>query len=100
MTANADRLYKIRKIYNMLRQSFKNAFYSFQDLCIDESLLLYKGGLSFKQYIIYIPSKRNNFRIKSFMLCDIQSEFVQDVIIYDESLSTAKMKNIDESRNI
>jgi len=53
MIADADKLYKIREIYNMLRQSFKNAFYSFQDLCIDENLLLYKGGLSFKQYIIH-----------------------------------------------
>ena len=99
MQANVDRLYKIREICDMLRESFKNALYPFQDLCIDESLLLYKGRLSFKQYI---PSKRNRFGIKSFVLCDKESGFVQDFIIYDGSLSniTNTDANLGKSGNI
>ena len=49
MNVDSDRIYKIREICDMLRQSFRDTFYPFQDLCIDESLLLYKGRLSFKQ---------------------------------------------------
>jgi len=97
MQANGDRLHKIREICDMLRGSFRNALYLFQDLCIGESLLLYKGR-SFKQYI---PSKRNRFGIKSFVLCDKEFGFVQDFIIYDESLSniTNGNANIEKSGN-
>lgn len=42
--ANDDRLYKIREICDMLRISFRNALYPFQDLCIDESLLFIRAG--------------------------------------------------------
>lgn len=97
--ANGDRLYKIREICDMLRGSFQNALYPFQHLCVDESLLLYKGRLSFKQYI---PSKRNRFGIKSFVLCDKKSGFIQDFIIYDGSLSNIPNANanIGKSGNI
>ncbi|XP_035734902.1 piggyBac transposable element-derived protein 4-like [Vespa mandarinia] len=63
----------------MFRKSFNDTFHPFQDLCIDESLILYKGRLSFRQYI---PSERNRFGIKSFMLCDCKTGYVQDVIVY------------------
>lgn len=90
VTVDVDKLYKIREICDKLRQRFQEAFYPFQNLCIDESLLLYKGRLSFKQYI---PSKRNRFGIKSFVLCDNQSGFVQDFIIYNGSLTTVNCAN-------
>ena len=38
-----------------------------QNICIDESLLLYKGRIIFKQYI---PLKRARFGIKLFCLTD------------------------------
>ncbi|XP_046142326.1 piggyBac transposable element-derived protein 4-like [Osmia bicornis bicornis] len=99
VTADVDKLYKIRESCDKLRQRFQEAFYPFQILCIDESLLLYKGRLSFKQYI---PSKRNRFGIKSFVLCDTKSGFVQDFIIYNGSLTTVNCVNefIGKSGNI
>ncbi|XP_070161390.1 piggyBac transposable element-derived protein 4-like [Polyergus mexicanus] len=74
-----DRLHKINEVVEMLRTSFNNAFQPYQRLCIDKSLLLYKGRLSFKQYI---PSKRSRFGIKSFLLCDCKTGYIQDIIIY------------------
>lgn len=68
-----DRLSKIRGITNMLRKSFNDAFHPFQKLCLNNSLL-YKGRLSFKQYI---PMKRNRFGIKSYMLCDCRTGYVE-----------------------
>ncbi|KAF3426011.1 hypothetical protein E2986_13231 [Frieseomelitta varia] len=68
-----DRLYKINEVVEMLRTSFNNTFQLYQRLCIDESLLFYKGCLSFKQ---------SRFGIKSFLLCDCQTGYVQDIIIY------------------
>ncbi|XP_017790882.1 PREDICTED: piggyBac transposable element-derived protein 4-like [Habropoda laboriosa] len=80
--SNSDRLWRIREVINRLRRSFSDAFYPYQNLFIDESLLLYKGRLSFKQFI---PSKRNRFGIKSFVLCDCKTGYVQDFIFYSGS---------------
>ena len=60
---SSDRLQKISSISSRLQKSFKNSFYPFQNLCTDESLLLFKGRLSFKQYI---PAKRSRFGIKTY----------------------------------
>ncbi|XP_035825850.1 piggyBac transposable element-derived protein 4-like [Aplysia californica] len=62
-----DRLFKPRPVLTHLLQHFQAAFEPGQDTAIDESLLLWKGRLLFKQYI---PLKRARFGIKSFMLCD------------------------------
>ncbi|KAL2731758.1 piggyBac transposable element-derived protein 4-like [Vespula squamosa] len=51
----------------------------FAEIMTRDRLMLYKGRLSFRQYI---PSKRNRFGIKSFMLCDCKTVYVQDVIVY------------------
>ncbi|XP_050316027.1 piggyBac transposable element-derived protein 4-like [Anthonomus grandis grandis] len=75
-----DVLWKLRYIIDHLRDVFtKKTLYPFQDLCIDESLLLFKGRVIFKQYI---PSKRHRFGIKFFLLCDCETGYVLDFIIY------------------
>ncbi|XP_078045556.1 piggyBac transposable element-derived protein 4 isoform X2 [Augochlora pura] len=77
-----DRLTKIREPFDKLRETFKKSFFPFKNLCIEESLLLFKGRLFFKQYI---PSKRNSFGIKSFVLCDCSTGFILDLIVYTGS---------------
>lgn len=74
-----DRVRKIRKIYDQLRKKFKEVFHPFQKLVIDESLVLFKGRLAFKQYI---PTKRHRFGIKLFVLCDCETGVIMDFIIY------------------
>ncbi|KAL6417911.1 hypothetical protein ACFW04_014253 [Cataglyphis niger] len=91
-----DRLIKIKRIFDIIRHSFNAAFVPYQELCIDESLLLYKGRLSFKQYI---PKKKNRFGIKSFILCDCKTGFVQDIIIYTgaSTVADSPIKGIGKS---
>ena len=48
--ATNDRLCKLRNIINMLRKTFSDSFQLYQQLCIDDSLHLYKGRLSFKHF--------------------------------------------------
>lgn len=62
-----DRLYKLRDVLDHLQDKFQEVFTPGRDIAIDESLLLWKGRLVFKQYI---PLKRARFGIKTFMLCD------------------------------
>ena len=89
-----DRLHKIVPILNNFVQKSQECFHPYQNLCLDESLLLYKGRLSFKQYI---PSKRNKFGVKSYMICDCKSGFVLDMIVY---AGKGTLKTIDKRLGI
>ncbi|CAF1585828.1 unnamed protein product [Adineta ricciae] len=77
-----DKLYKVKPIIDDLRTKFKSLVIPNKNLCIDESLILWKGRLGFKQYI---PSKRRRFGIKVLMICDCQTGIVLDFIVYTGS---------------
>lgn len=83
-----ERLFKIQMVLDEIKQNFKAAFHPYQKLCIDESLMLFKGRLAFKQYI---PSKRHRFGIKLFVLCDCETSYIYDFIVY-----TGKTTNIGD----
>ncbi|CAF1325070.1 unnamed protein product [Adineta steineri] len=71
-------LKKIWPVVEALRNSFKKLYRPGRFLNVDESLHLYKGRLSWKQYI---PLKRARFGFKFFMLCDTNG-YILDFIIY------------------
>jgi hypothetical protein len=74
-----DRLNKIKLVVDHTRKVFKSTLMPSQGLCIDESIIVFKGRLIFKQFI---PSKRHRFGIKLFVLCDVETGYVLDFIIY------------------
>lgn len=74
-----DKLYKLKPVIETLRSKFSEVFSPFKNLCIDESLMLFKGRLSFAQYI---PLKRRRFGIKLFVICDCKTGFINDFIVY------------------
>jgi len=62
-----DRLYKCHDVLNLLNERFQEVYKLSQNIALDESLLLYKGRLIFKQYI---STKRARFGIKQFILAE------------------------------
>jgi hypothetical protein len=74
----SDPLYKIRPLLNLFTQRIKEIYYPGKELCLDESMLLWRGRLSFRQYI---QNKRHKHGIKLYMLSG-PSGLVQDVLIY------------------
>ncbi|XP_071580675.1 piggyBac transposable element-derived protein 4-like [Temnothorax nylanderi] len=72
-------LVKIKPIIDHLQNKFSAALIPGKNLCIDESLLLWKGRLRFKQYI---PLKRNRFGIKVFLIVDCKTGFILGFIVY------------------
>jgi len=74
-----NRLFKIETIVESLRMKFRSVFKPHQKICVDESIIEWKGRLKFKQYI---PSKRHRFGIKLFVLCDCKTGFVLDFLVY------------------
>ena len=78
-TEEESKLRKIQPIVNHLRKKFQAAMIPWETLCVDESLMLWKGRLSFKQYI---PTKRRRFGMKLFMLRDCNTKFVLNFVVY------------------
>ena len=77
-----DPLWKVRPVLRSLTEKFKSYFNPFQNLVIDESLMLFKGRIIFKQYI---PSKRHRFGIKMYVLCDCETGYIVDLCIHTGS---------------
>ena len=73
-----DRLYKVRPVVDYLVNKFKTVYIPEDHISIDEELLLWKGNLSFKQYI---PMKRARFGIKMFSLCE-NSGYLWNSFVY------------------
>lgn len=86
-----DRLFKIRHSVDHFRTTFKKCLYPFQNLVIDESLMLFKGRVRFRQFI---PSKRHRFGIKFFVMVDCETGYILDFIIYTGG--TTEIKETDE----
>ena len=67
-----DRLYKIRPVIDHLHEKFQEVYTPRGAICVDESLLLWKGRLIFRQYI---PLKRARYGIKLFLCCESDGEY-------------------------
>ena len=61
-----NRLYKISKFVELINKAFQDAFRPGREVCIDESLVPFRGRIIFRQYI---PNKRHRYGIKLFKLC-------------------------------
>ncbi|XP_041421552.1 piggyBac transposable element-derived protein 4-like [Xenopus laevis] len=75
-----DRLHKLRPLIDSLSERFATVYTPSQNICIDESLLLFKGRLHFRQYI---PSKRARYGIKFYKLCESSSGYTNRFLIYE-----------------
>lgn len=90
-----DRLSKIQIPFQEITKNVKDAMIPFENLEIDESLVLWKGRLSFKQFI---KTKRHWFGIKIFVICDVETDFILNILIYTGS--TTEYKKTDPSLGI
>lgn len=61
-----NRLYKIQPLVDMLVQKFNTVLIPEKKVCIDESMVPFRGRLLFRQYI---ANKRHRYGVKIFKLC-------------------------------
>nr|CAI5849424.1 unnamed protein product [Callosobruchus analis] len=61
-----DRLFKVQSLVDSLNEKFKNNIMCDENVCIDETIVPFRGRLKFRQYI---KGKRHKFGIKLFKLC-------------------------------
>ena len=75
---NYDRLWKIRKIFDILNNKFCELYNPSEHLAVDEVIVLFKGRVIFRQYI---PKKHKRFGIKIYKLCDSLG-YTYDMSVY------------------
>jgi hypothetical protein len=73
-----DRIHKIRPLMQKLLTRFQDVVNPERNVCIDETMVPFRGRLKFKQYI---KNKRHKFGIKLYKLC-LESSYTYDVKIY------------------
>ncbi|KAJ8887019.1 hypothetical protein PR048_013233 [Dryococelus australis] len=77
----ADPLCKNLPIITMASDSFWAVYTPSRSVCIDESLMKWRGRLHFIQYN---KTKRARFRIKFYKLCDSANSYIWDFKIYEQ----------------
>ena len=73
-------LYKIRPLLDHFNAKFSEVYTPEQNVCIDESLLLFKGSVGFRQYL---PSKRASYGIKMHKLCESNSRYTYRFRVFE-----------------
>nr|XP_033323310.1 piggyBac transposable element-derived protein 4-like [Megalopta genalis] len=73
-----DRLYKVRDIVDKIVRTFRNTVKPGKNIVIDESMVPWRGRLSFRQYI---PGKRHKYGIKMYKLC-LPGGYTYNIHIY------------------
>ena len=74
-----DKVFKVRKLLDLLCLLFESDFNMHQSCTIDEAMIPFKGRLKFKQYMKDKPTK---WGIKFFVLADSQTGYVERIQVY------------------
>lgn len=73
-----DRLCKITPLLELVKQVYKSTLVPDEAVCIDETLVPFRGRVKFRQYI---PNKRHKFGMKLFKIC-VQGGYTNDFRVY------------------
>lgn len=84
------KLQKIKAVLDYLASQFEKVYTPESNLAVDESLLLWKGRLGFRQYI---PIKRARFGIKSYILSESTSGYIWKLKVYCGSGTDIQQNN-------
>ena len=71
----SQKLVKLWPVLQHIKNKFSSVYVPEEHVSIDESLMLWKGRLSWKQYI---PSKRARYGIKSYEICESSTGYIWD----------------------
>lgn len=77
-TVTGNRLSKIVPLQNLIIKKYQTAYVPYRNVCIDETMIPFRGRLGFRQYI---PGKRHKYGIKVFKLCGDQG-YTYNIKIY------------------
>ena len=70
---------KIQPLLDILYPAFQGAYTPKQEIAIDESVIRFRGRVSFRQYL---KGKPNPWGIKAFVLADSKSGYLYNITVY------------------
>ncbi|KAK3093822.1 hypothetical protein FSP39_020617 [Pinctada imbricata] len=74
-----DKLFKVRRILDSLRNSFQSEYAPHKDISVDEAMIPFKGRLGMKQYMKDKPVK---FGIKMWVAADADTAYCHNFEVY------------------
>jgi len=77
---NSDRLWKMRNLFQILKEKFSKFYSPSEHLAVDEVIVKFKGRVIFRQYI---PNKHKRFGIKIYKLCD-ETGYTYDMSLFGQ----------------
>ncbi|XP_041456484.1 piggyBac transposable element-derived protein 5-like [Lytechinus variegatus] len=83
-----DKLHAIRPVLNTVLQSIKESYNPHQNMCIDETIITYKGKLGWRQR----SADGSTVGIKVWMRADSTNGYVNDFQFYTGKSQTGKME--------
>ncbi|XP_070207981.1 piggyBac transposable element-derived protein 4-like [Littorina saxatilis] len=89
-----DKLFKVRPLFDKLAARFKSAYNPRQELSVDESMVPWRGRLSFR---MFIPSKPTRYGIKMYCCCEAETGYVCRMQIYTGAGTNGPEKNHGEN---
>lgn len=75
---NDDKLYKIHPLVQLMNKNFQKWCIPQENVCIDETMIPFRGRLGFRQYI---PGKKHKYGLKLFKLC-MEGGYTYGVKVY------------------
>ena len=90
-SANHNKLYKIQPFLDLVIARFQEVFTPEQQLAIDETLIMFKGKVHFRQFI---PIKPGRFGIKAFTLAESTSGNVLNSKVYTGKVNNEVQKDL------
>ena len=84
---NYDKLYIIRPMLDTIIAQFKSVYMPKAQVSIDESIIGFKGRLSFVQYM---PKKPTKWGIKAWVLAESETGYVWNMKIYTGKIKMEK----------
>ena len=91
---NHDRLYKIRPLIERVTKAFHTLYTPRENLSIDETIISFKGQLSWVQYmpiisfkgrlswVQYMPKKPHKWGIKAWAMADSSNGYITNFKLY------------------
>ncbi|KIH62942.1 hypothetical protein ANCDUO_06765, partial [Ancylostoma duodenale] len=85
-------MYKISEFLHLFNKACQDSFRPGRELCIDESLVPFRGRIVFRQYI---PSKRHRHGIKLFKMCT-KGGYTYRTIVYAGKQLQKRIASVSE----
>ena len=82
-----DKIYKIRPVYEMLTEQWREMYSLGEHIAIDEGMLKWRGRLSFR---VYNKDKPTKYGIKAYILADSNSGYCWNMDIYHQQKKAIK----------